>query len=124
MSIIQSVGQNLATDGHTFYSTGTAAQTHKASVEFQNIMQEPGKVAETIVQNLAKIKQDVQELQRISDTMGHEVRFNVNEELGQVVVKIVDPSTDKVIKEIPSADVQQLQIKIRETIGLLVDEKI
>ena len=39
-------------------------------------------------------------------------------------VKIVDPSTDKVIKEIPSADVQQLQIKIREAFGLLVDEKI
>lgn len=125
MSVIHTVGQNLATDGHSFYSnSSTASQAAKNPVEIENIMQDPAKVAESIIQNLAKVKQDVQELQRISDAMGHEVHFNVNEELGQVVVKIVDPSTDKVIKEIPSADMQHLQIKIRETIGLLVDEKI
>ncbi len=121
---IRTIGQNLAMDGHPFYSTSPATHTQRPANEIQTLMQDPGKVAETIVQNLAKIKKDVQELQKISDSMGHEVHFNVNEELGQVVVKIVDPSTDKVIKEIPSADVQQLQIKIRETIGLLVDEKI
>ena len=48
--------------------------------------------------------------------------FNVNEEIDKVVVKIVDPSTNKVIKEIPSEDIQKLQARIRETIGLLVDE--
>ncbi|MBO5137195.1 MAG: flagellar protein FlaG [Spirochaetaceae bacterium] len=123
MSVINAIGQNLAMDGHTIYSNANAITAAKVPVE-ENIMQASAKVAESIVQNLAKVKQDVQELQKISDAMGHEVRFNVNEELGQVVVKIVDPSTDKVIKEIPSADVQHLQIKIRETIGLLIDEKI
>lgn len=122
MSSIRAVGQHLAMDGQSYFST----QKQKASVEtkVENVMQEPQKVAESLVKNLEKVKQDFEELQKIAHTVGHEVQFNVNEELGQVVFKIVDPNTDKVIKEIPSADVQQVQIKLRETLGLLVDEKI
>ena len=56
--------------------------------------------------------------------MGRKVLFNVNEELGQVVVKIVDPSTDKVLREIPSVDMQELRIMMRQTIGVLVDERV
>lgn len=122
MSVIHSIGQNLATDGRSFYSNRAAQKVQYP--EMQNIMKDSAEVAENLVQNIAKIKEDMQELQRLSNAMGHEVHFNVNEELGQVIVKIVDPSTDKVIREIPSADIQHLQIKIRETIGLLVDEKI
>ena len=48
----------------------------------------------------------------------------MNEALGKVVVKVIDPSTDKVIKEIPSREVQQMQIRIRETIGFLFDEMV
>jgi len=124
MDVLNTVGQNLAMDGLSHFSSGSVSHEKPKPIELPNIMQDSTEVAEDIIQNLAKIKQDVQELQRLSDAMGHVVRFNVNEELGQVVVKIVDPDTDKVIREIPSADVQNLQIKIRETIGLLVDEKI
>mgnify|MGYP003426118257 FL=1 len=56
--------------------------------------------------------------------MGRKVQFNVNQELDQVVVTIVDPSTNNVIKEIPSADIQKLKVRIRKTIGLLFDEMI
>ncbi|AEE16969.1 flagellar protein FlaG [Treponema brennaborense] len=124
MSVMNAIGQTLATDGRSYYNTDVTAKEKKGSAQFQNIMQDSGKVAESIVKNLAETQQDIIELQKLSDSLGREVRFKVNEELGQVVVKIVDPSTDKVIKEIPSADIQHLQIKIREAIGLLVDEQI
>lgn len=126
-STIRAIGHHLAMDGQTYFSTNNANanQSQKASVaKVENVMQEPQKVAESLVKNLEKVKQDFEELQKIAHSVGHEVQFNVNEELGQVVFKIVDPNTDKVIKEIPSADVQQVQIKLRETLGLLVDEKI
>ena len=56
--------------------------------------------------------------------MGRKRQFNVNEELGSRVVKVVDPSTNQVIKEIPSADIQRLKISIRKAIGILFDEMI
>ncbi len=52
------------------------------------------------------------------------LKFSINQELNQVIVKVIDGSTDEVIKEIPSAELQRLQAKINEAIGLLFDEKI
>ena len=56
--------------------------------------------------------------------MGRKLQFNVNKELNKVIVKIVDPDTEQVIKEIPSADIQKLQLRLKEVLGLLVDKKI
>ena len=52
------------------------------------------------------------------------LKFAVNRELNQVIVKIIDGSTDEVVKEIPSEEIQRLQAKVNEAIGLLIDEKI
>ena len=56
--------------------------------------------------------------------MGPKLQFNVNEELGSVIVKVVDPTTNQVIKEIPSPDIQRLKMNIRRAIGVLFDEMI
>ena len=56
--------------------------------------------------------------------MGPKLRFNVNNELGSVIVKIVDPTTEQVIKEIPSEEIQHLKLRIRKAIGVLFDELI
>ncbi|TFG60812.1 MAG: flagellar protein FlaG [Spirochaetales bacterium] len=52
------------------------------------------------------------------------LKFYVNEELDQVVVKVIDSATDKVIREIPPEELQRLQVKIREAVGLLFDQMI
>ncbi len=121
MSGIQSIGQNLAMDGRTYRFTRLAPSV--SSEQAKLAVPDSSDVAEILAENFAKIKLDVQELQRIADTMGKKVRFNVNEELGRVIVKIVDPSTDKVLREIPSVDMQQLQARIKQTMGMLVDEE-
>ena len=127
MNTINSVGQNLAMDGHFAYNSG-AAQTAKPSAPIKPAdvpMADAAQVVQNITNNLAQVKEDAKQLQRLSDVvMGRKVQFNVNQELNQVVVSIVDPTTDKVIKEIPSADLQKLKVRIRKTIGLLFDEMI
>ena len=83
-------------------------------------------VAQNIAQNLAEIRENAQQLQRLSDTvMGRRsLRFSVNEELGEVVISVLDPSTNKVIKEIPSEDIQKMKVSMKKAIGLLFDEMI
>ena len=46
----------------------------------------------------------------------------MNEQLDQVVVTVVDPSTNKIIKEIPSAEVQEMKIRVKNAIGSFIDE--
>ena len=46
------------------------------------------------------------------------------ERMQGIVIKVIDANTDKVIREIPSEEIQRLQARIRETVGLLFDETI
>lgn len=81
--------------------------------------------AQQIIQSKEDFKADTQYLQKLSDRVtGGKLQFNVNNELGSIIVKIVDPQTDAVLKEIPSKDIQKLKIQIRKTIGAIFDELI
>ena len=71
-----------------------------------------------------KIAQVAEEMQMVADAMNKRLKFTVNHELGQVIVKVVDKQTDKVIKELPPEELQRMHIRIREAIGLLIDEAI
>lgn len=88
------------------------------------VMGDSGKVIDSLTKNFEEVKESVRQLQKVADAVGTKVLFKVNKQLGRVVVSVVDPKTEQVIKEIPSAEVQQMQIRIRETIGLLFDKQI
>ncbi len=66
----------------------------------------------------------LKDILHISSIFERELRFSVNKELNQVVVKVIDSRTDKVIKEIPPEDIIKLHIRMKEVIGLLFDKKI
>lgn len=63
----------------------------------------------------------LKEMQQLSSNLGNKLQFSVNKSLGEVVVKVVDPDTDKVIKEIPPVALQKMQIRIKEALGILFD---
>jgi flagellar protein FlaG len=63
------------------------------------------------------------DLVEVSAAFNRRLSFRVNEKLGQVVVKVIDVNTDKVIREIPPEELQHVHERIREVIGLLFDER-
>jgi flagellar protein FlaG len=118
---INAVGQTMATEGRNVSSV----RKESGSSAPQTVMvTDPGVVAAKLVKNSVELDKTIQELQKISASMDRKVQFSVNKELDRVIIKIVDPSTDKVIREIPSAEIQKLQIRIKETLGLLFDQQI
>jgi flagellar protein FlaG len=70
------------------------------------------------------IESQIKALEKTILAFNHRVKLSVNEQINQVIIKVVDSETDKVIKEIPAEEIQRLIARIKETIGLLVDEKI
>ncbi|HPE36898.1 MAG TPA: flagellar protein FlaG [Spirochaetales bacterium] len=69
------------------------------------------------------IEEMLAKLTDISATFNRRLSFRLNEKLGQVVVKVIDNATDKVIREIPPAEVQHVHERIREVMGILFDER-
>jgi len=94
-------------------NTTAALQTTDKTAQAQEKRQDP-----------EKVRKIVEQIQNISNMFDRKLQFSVSDELDEVVVKVIDSNTDKVIREIPSAEIQKLQIRIKETLGLLFDESI
>ena len=117
---------HVAMDGQTLYNTNrnTVSNTVKQDAAL-SITPTGAQVAQNIEQNIAEIKADSQALQKMTEMVGgSKLQFSVNKELGSVVVSIVDSSTNQVIKQIPSEDMQKLKLRIRKAIGSMFDEVI
>ena len=71
-------------------------------------------------------KPDKQRVKAALDRIVRNTRFQyaVKDKLGYFVVRIIDRDTDKVIREIPSKELQRVHEGIDEVLGLLFDELI
>lgn len=117
----------MAMDGQSLYK----ANNKKVNVEInqqpvsQSIAQSGAEVAQNIEQSAAQIKEDTQQLQKMSQLIaGSKLQFSVNKELGSVVVSVIDANTKEVLKQIPSEEIQNLKLRIRKAIGNIFDEVI
>ena len=68
------------------------------------------------------LKIAVRDLQRVCETFNRHLSFSITAKLGQVVVKVIDNDTDKVVREIPPTELQRVYERIREVLGLLFDK--
>ena len=117
---------HTAMDGQSLYSSAVSMQKASASKQNVELMTPTGaQVAQNIEQNLAEIKADSQQLQKMYEMVdGRKLQFSVNKELGAVVVRVVDSNTNQVLKEIPSEDIQKLKLRLRKAMGNLFDQKV
>lgn len=64
------------------------------------------------------------DLEKITLAFNKKLRFTVDHQTDEIVVKVVDPETDTVIKELPPEELQRLHHRLKEMIGLLFDEVV
>ena len=117
---------HVAMDGQSLYNINKNSASNTAQqVAAASITPTGAQVAQNIEQNIAEVKADSQALQKMTEMVGgNKLQFSVNKELGSVVVSIVDSTTNQVIKQIPSEDMQKLKLRLRKAIGSMFDEVI
>ena len=72
----------------------------------------------------AELKQVVEQMQGQLDSMNISLQYSVyGENDNKIAVKVVDRDTGKVIREIPAKEVQALQDKMSELVGMIYDHK-
>lgn len=70
------------------------------------------------------IRETLDSLEKLISRFNRRFEFVLDEQINRIVVKVIDRETDKLIKEIPPEEIQHLIARLRETMGLLVDEEI
>jgi len=84
---------------------------------------------DTVTQSEKKVKPQVihstaADLQKMGLAFNRKLQFVVDHRSNEVIVKVIDKETDKVIKELPPEELQRLHRNLKEAIGLLFDEMV
>jgi len=64
------------------------------------------------------------ELEQISMAFDRRLKFVIDQDSRQILVKVIDNETDKVIKELPPEELRRLHNRISEAIGFLFDTMV
>lgn len=67
----------------------------------------------------SELEQTVQDLNGLVQDLQRQVRFSLDDNSGEMIVKVVDRQTDNVIRQIPSEEVLQLREKLEQATGAI-----
>jgi flagellar protein FlaG len=67
-------------------------------------------------------RQRTQTFGQVGQAFNRKLQFEVDQDSSQVIVKVIDRETDKVIREIPPEELQRMHSSLRDTIGFLFNE--
>ena len=70
-----------------------------------------------------EIRKIAADIVKVSQTFNKRLDFVVDHQSHEVIVKVIDKATDKVIKVLPPEELQRLHRKLKETIGFLFNEQ-
>ena len=75
-------------------------------------------------QSAPTLEKTTADLQHISMVFNSRLKFIIDHESNEILIKVIDNETDKVIKVLPPEELQRLHSRIRETIGVLFDRMV
>jgi flagellar protein FlaG len=71
-----------------------------------------------------QLEKVAQQLQNFMGEMNRSLQFQVDEDSGRDVIKILDKTSGDVIKQYPSEEVLSLVSKLSESAGILIDQTV
>lgn len=102
----------LFQSGQNEQAKQVAAEAQKAQLEQNNTI------------SREEIERYIQQILKDASILNRDLRYSINRETDKVIVKVVDRTTEKVIKEIPPEALQRLQAALKKQLGLIIDEEI
>lgn len=69
-----------------------------------------------------KVLESVDQLNHASNQLNERLSFSYNEKVNRIIVKVINGSTNEVIREIPPRDIIKLVEHIQNYLGMIVDE--
>lgn len=83
----------------------------------------PGRQEELRFPLESDLEKAVEDLNKVSSFVSKGLRFQLHEDSGRMMVKVIDSKTMEVIREIPPERVLEVLARIKDMIGLLLDER-
>jgi flagellar protein FlaG len=98
-----------------------SAETRAATERLISSLPGSGDRKNTVSAEIGRLAADID---NVGQTFNTKLKFVVDHRSNEVIVKVIDKNTDKVIKVIPPEELQRLHRKLKETIGFLFNERV
>lgn len=121
------IRQNSASSSDVFRSQSLdkkAEAPEALSVQRRQELQASEQTNPLATSNEEQLDQTVEELSSLVQSLKRELNFSVDDNSGRTVIKVIDSTTDEVIRQIPSEEVVELAQMIDQHAGLLMDAKV
>lgn len=106
-----------STAGSTATAQASPSKNSKQTQEPQRLLQKDSRSAD-------EIEQDIEEMNDQLKSMNRSIRFSVDENSKDIVVRVVDENTGEVVMQIPPEEVLKLRERLSEMSGLLVEKQV
>jgi len=117
---VQPINQDRRPENIDNSQTSTAINIQKAANTDQNKLENQLKDS---IKNTEELKKILQELQNKISYLNKSLKIELNEEIKEPVVKIIDITSNEVIRQIPPDYVINIIKNINKMLGALVNEK-
>lgn len=109
---------------HHTAAKAEAVKHEAARAEIAEVHKKEAERQEQARKQIKELEPVLRELEQTSSFLHRRLKYSINSDLNRVIIKVVDADTDKVIKELPPEELQRISMRIREAVGLLIDEEI
>lgn len=122
---IQSIASQIPAPPAPTVAAGTAAATGALPARGAPAKAESSRPvpAATPAEQQQQLEAAVKAVQEFTQPMANSLEFSLDDESGRTIVKVVDTSTDEVIRQIPSEEMLEIARALDRLQGLLVRQK-
>ncbi len=71
----------------------------------------------------AKLKETTKEFNKMSEELNLDVRFAYNDKIDQFYLNVIDKSSGKIIRKLPSEEAMKISESMKDLVGALFDKK-
>jgi len=102
------------------------SQREEKAIEVANKQPEAIEMASILGREVSQeeTEQMIEVINNAMEIFNYNLQFKVHRETNRVIVKVVDSTTEKVIREMPPESMLDLIVKFRDMVGMFVDAKV
>ncbi|MBY0499008.1 MAG: flagellar protein FlaG [Nitrosomonas sp.] len=111
---------NIASLSTTFHPTSI---TNKSSTNLINNENVPDQIAQSITANADQLHEAVGKIEKFSLAVQQNLKFSIDEDSGKTVIKVMDATTDEIVRQIPTEEVIDIARTLSKIHGALFNDR-
>ena len=111
---------NIASLSTTFHPASITNKPPTNLVSNENI---PSQITQSITANADQLHEAVDKIEKFSLAVQQNLKFSIDEDSGKTVIKVMDATTDEIVRQIPTEEVIDIARALSKIHGVLFNDR-